>query len=337
MSMNNCIIMKDYVLRLNTISVSDTEEVGVKNAFLGEMFTHPELKAISVPNGFAITASAYKRFIEYNKLDGVHDKLIATLDRNNLGSVYKIGLKARSLILGARMPGDIDDAIIAAYRDLCSDSVIEVAVRSSEISFEKAHQASNDLYETFLNIKSERELIETVKKCFASLFSDLALIEKASKHQAMAVCVQRMIGSEKSCSGVAYTSDPETGFADVIHISGIWGLHEKKLQKSVVHDEFIIYKPAISTGIKSIIQKKLGSKNYMIVHQIDHEIHTVNTPVEKREQFILSDQEVILIANWGIILENYYNGPVSMEWAKDGKSEILYLLQAKPEIFKKLQ
>ena len=335
--MNNFMSMKDYVLRLNTISVSDTEEVGIKNAFLGEMFTHPELQQIRVPNGFAITASAYKRFIEYNKLDGVHDKLLASLDRKNLVSVNKIGLKARSLILGARMPGDIDDAIIAAYHDLCSDSAIEVAVRSSEISFENTHKSSKDLYETFLNIKGERALIETVKKCFASLFSDLALIEKPSTHQAIAVCVQRMIDSEKSCSGVAYTSDPETGFADVIHISGIWGHHAKKLQKSVVYDEFIIYKPSISTGIKSIIQKKLGSKNYMIVHQGDSGIHTVNTPVEMRDQFILLDEEVISISNWGMILENYYNSPVSMEWAKDGKSEDLYLLQAKPDFFKKLR
>jgi pyruvate,water dikinase len=329
--------MKDYVLRLKNISVSDTEEVGVKNAFLGEMFTHPELQEIRVPDGFAITASAYKRFIEYNKLDGVHDKLLATLDRKNLFNVNKIGLKARSLILGARMPGDIDDAIIAAYRDLCSNSAIEVAVRSSEISFAKTHKSSKDVHETFLNIKGERKLIETVKKCFASLFSDLALIEKDLMNQSIAVCVQIMVSSEKSCSGVAYTSDPETGFADVIHISGIWGIHEKKLQESVVPDEYIIYKPSIAAGIKSIIQKKLGSKNYMIVHQVDSGIHTVDTPLKMRDQFILIDDELLSIANWGIMLENYYNSPVSMEWIKDGKSEDLYLLQAKPEIFKKLK
>ena len=330
--------MKDYVLRLKNISVSDTEEVGAKNAFLGEMFTQPELRNIKVPDGFAVTASAYQRFIEYNKLDGVHNKLLASLDKDNLLNIEKIGIKARSLILGARMPGDIDDAIIAAYHELCSGSTMEVAVRSSPISFSQTHISGKDVHDTFLNIKGDRELIETVRKCFASLYSNQALIEKDSNmDQTIAVCVQKMITSEKSCSGVAYTSDPETGFADVIHISGIWGLHGKKLQESVIPDEFIIYKPSISEGLKSIIQKKLGSKKQMMACQDDSEIRTVDTPVDMRDQFILIDEELLSIANWGITLENYYDSPVSMEWAKDGESEDLYLLQAKPENFKKFK
>jgi len=330
--------MKDYVLRLKNISVSDAEEVGVKNAFLGEMFTHSQLREIRVPDGFAVTASAFSRFIEYNKLDGVHDKLLSSLDSENLLNIKKIGLKARSLIVDARMPGDIDDAIIAAYHELCGSSSIAVAVRSSAISFVKTHSSSKDVHDTFLNIKGEREIIETVKKCFASLYSDKALIEKSSNmDQAIAVCVQKMVSSEKSCSGVAYTSDPETGFADVIHISGIWGLQGSKLPESVIPDEFIIYKPSIAEGIKSIIQKKPGIKNFMMTYQDDSEIHTVKTPVEIRDQFILIDEELLSIANWGITLENYYNSPVSMEWVKDGLSEDLYLLQAKPESFKKSQ
>jgi pyruvate,water dikinase len=330
--------MKDYVLRLKNISVSDTEEVGVKNAFLGEMFTQPALQEIRVPDGFAVTASAYQRFIEYNKLDGVHNKLLASLDKDNLSNIEKVGLKARSLILGARMPGDIDDAIIAAYHELCSGSAYAVAVRSSAVSFAQPHLSSKDVHDTFLNIKGEREIIETVKKCFASLYSDRALIEKAANmDQAIAVCVQKMVSSEKSCSGVAYTSDPESGFADVIHISGTWGLHGKKLQESVIPDEFIIYKPTIAEGVKSIIQKKLGSKNYMMSYQDNSEIHTVDTPLEMRDQFILIDEELLSIANWGMTLENYYASPVSMEWAKDGESEDLYLLQAKPENFKKFK
>ena len=330
--------MNDYVLRLKNVSVSDSEEVGAKNAFLGEMFTHPELKEIRVPDGFAVTASAFRRFIEYNKLDGVHDKLLTSLDKENLSNVEKVGLKARSLILDARMPGDIEDAIIAAYHELCSGTDIDVAVRSSAISFAQTHMSGKDVHDTFLNIKGDRNLVQTVKKCFASLFSDKALIEKASNmDESIAVCVQKMITSEKSCSGVAYTSDPETGFADVIHISGIWGLHGKKLPESVIPDEFIIYKPSISEGGKSIIQKKLGSKNYMMAYQDDSEIYTVDTPMEMRDQFILIDEELLSVAHWGITLENYYGSPVSMEWAKDGESEDLYLLQAKPENFKKFK
>lgn len=330
--------MKDYVLRLKNISVSDTEEVGIKNAFLGEIFTQPLLRGIKVPDGFAVTASAFKRFIEYNKLDGVHDKLLASLDRENLSEVAKTGQRARALILGARIPGDIYDSIIAAYRELCSGSASEVAVRSSAIISDQIHASSIDVHDSFLNVKGEKELVETVKKCFASLYSDKALIESTSKkNKVIAVCVQKMVRSDKSCSGVAYTSDPESGFADVIHISGVWGLAGKKLQNDVIPDEFIIYKPTISEGVKSIIQKKLGSKNQMIAYLDNSEIQIMKTPPDLRDQFVLIDDELLSLANWGMTLENYYRYPVSMEWAKDGESEDLFLLQAKTENFKKFK
>ncbi|SDL64433.1 pyruvate, water dikinase [Daejeonella rubra] len=330
--------MKDYVLRLKNISVSDTSEVGAKNAFLGEIFTQPVLHEIRVPDGFAVTASAYQRFIEYNKLDGVHDKLLTSLDRENLSDVAKTGQKARALILGARMPGDIDDTITAAYHELCAGSAVEVAVRSSAISSNQINSDIKDVHDSFLNVKGERELVETVKKCFASLYSEKAIIENTSNlNKSIAVCVQKMVRSDGSCSGVAYTSDPESGFADVIHISGVWGLGGKKLNEGVIPDEFIIYKPTISEGLKSIIQKKLGSKNRMMIYQEDSDIHVVNTPDDIRDQFVLIEEELLSIANWGITLENYYGSPVSMEWAKDGESEDLYLLQAKPENFKKFK
>lgn len=330
--------MKDYVLRLKNISVADASEVGAKIAFLGEIFTQPVLHEIRVPDGFAVTASAYQRFIEYNKLDGVHDKLLASLDRENLSDVAKTGQKARALILGARMPGDIDDTITAAYHELCSGSTAEVAVRSSAISSDQINSDIKDVHDSFLNVKGERELVETVKKCFASLYSEKALIENTSNwNKSIAVCVQKMVRSVRSCSGVAYTSDPESGFADVIHISGVWGLGGKKLHEGVIPDEFIIYKPTMSEGLKSIIRKKLGSKNRMMTYQEDSDIHLVDTPEDIREQFVLIEEELLSIANWGITLENYYGSPVSMEWAKDGESEELYLLQVKPENFMKFK
>lgn len=330
--------MKDYVLRLKNISVADTSEVGAKNAFLGEIFTQPVLHEIRVPDGFAVTASAYQRFIEYNKLDGVHDKLLASLDRENLSDVAKTGQKARALILGARMPGDIDDTITAIYHELCSGSAVEVAVRSSAISSDQINSDIKDVHDSFLNVKGERELVETVKKCFASLYSEKALIENTSNlNKSIAVCVQKMVRSVRSCSGVAYTSDPESGFADVIHISGVWGLGGKKLHEGVIPDEFIIYKPIISEGLKSIIRKKLGSKNRMMTYHEDSDIHLVDTPGDIREQFVLIEEELLSIANWGITLENYYGSPVSMEWVKDGESEDLYLLQVKLENFMKFK
>jgi len=328
--------MKEYVLKLRNISVSDSKEVGAKNAFLGEIFTHPVLHKISVPEVFAVTASAFQRFIEYNKLDGVHDKLLASLDRDNLLNVSKIGQKARSLILGARMPGDIDDAIVAAYHELGSGIATEVAVRSSPIFSDHIYSDNKDVYESFLNVKGDREIVETVKRCFASLYTDNALKERSSStEKSIAVCIQKMVRSDISCSGVAYTSDPESGFADVIHISGVWGLGGKKNLEGVIPDEFIIYKPTISDGVKSIIQKKLGSKSRMMNFQKNSEILLVNTPDDLCDKFVLIEEEILSIANWGMILEDYFGSPVSLEWAKDGVSEDLYLLQAKPENFKK--
>jgi pyruvate,water dikinase len=328
--------MNDYVLRLKNISVSDTEEVGIKNAFLGEILTHPELHQIKVPDGFVVTASAYQRFIEYNKLDGVHHKLLASLNKDDLINVSKIGQKARSLILGARMPGNIEEAILSAYHDLCFGSAYEVAVRSSPLYSNQIQLTKKDLHDSFLNVKGGRELVDSVKKCFASLYSDKALIEGASSmNKAIAVCIQKMVRSDKSCSGVAYTSDPDSGFTDVIHISGVWGLGGKKVLEGVIPDEFIIYKPTIAEGVKSIIQKKLGSKTRMMTYGKDLEMHLVDTPVKMCNQFVLIEGELLSIANWGLVLENYFGSPVSMEWAKDGVSEELYLLQARPENFKK--
>jgi len=330
--------MKEYVLKLRNISVSDSKEVGAKNAFLGEIFTHPILHQISVPDGFAITATAFQRFIEYNKLDGVHNKLLASLDRENLLNISKIGQKARSLILGARMPGDIDDAIVAAYHELYSGISTEVAVRSSPIFSDHIYSGNTDVYDSFLNVKGDREIVETVKKCFASLYTDKALIERSSiVDMYMSVCIQKMVRSDISCSGVAYTSDPESGFADVIHISGVWGLGGKKHLEGVIPDEFIIYKPTISDGVKSIIQKKLGSKSRMMNYQKNSEIQIVDTPDDLCDKFVLIEEEILSIANWGMTLEDYFGSPVSIEWAKDGLSEDLYLLQARPENFKKIR
>ncbi|WP_395626292.1 PEP/pyruvate-binding domain-containing protein [Daejeonella sp.] len=329
-------IIKDYVLRLKNISIANLLEVGVKNAFLGEIFTHPILHDIRVPDGFAITSTAFHRFIEYNKLDGVHERLIASLDSGNLASVDKIGQRARALILGARMPGDIEDAITAAYRELCFESSNEVAVRSSPIDIDLLKTRFIDVHDTFLNIKGDKELIEAVKKCFASLYSEKSLINHSnSSAKSISVCVQKMVRSNKASSGNAFTSDPESGFADVIHITGVYGILDKDYQSDLHPDEFIVYKPNISEGLKAIIQKKMGQKNQMLIFRDNSVIQQLATPEQWRDQFILMDNEILILAEWGMTLENYYGSPISFEWVKDGDSNELFLLQAKPENFKK--
>ncbi len=331
--------MEEYIKKLHTTSVQNIQEVGSKNAFLGEIFTHLTLRDIRVPEGFAITATAFKRFIEYNKLDGVHAGLIKKASLDKRFSIKQIGEKARAIILGARMPGDIYDSIIAAYHELCDDSNAEVAVRSSAIYPDLFNIAEKDLHGTFLNIRGENVLIESVKKCFASLYSDKALRAGIcdDPDRAISVGVQKMIRADKACSGFAYTADPMSGFMDVIHVSGVWGLGEKMLEERITPDEFIIYKPTLPQGIKSIIQKKLGSKSRMLIYKEDAgslRVVEILSPPELREKFILSDEEVLLIANWGMTLESYYNSSMSMEWAKDGYSQDIYLLQAKPKNFK---
>ena len=331
--------MKDYIKKITNISVADINEVGTKNAFLGEIFTHIDLKDIKVPEGFAITVTAFRHFIAYNKLDGAHAKLLVQIDRNKNFNIGEIGKKARELILGARMPGDLSDCISAAYNKLCANSSSEVAVRSSAIHEDLFHISVKDRHETYLNIRGGKALIESVKRCFASLYSDKALradLDQGSD-KVISVGVQKMIRADKACSGFAYTADPLSGFADVIQVSGVWGLGEKMLEERITPDEFIVYKPTLLLGEKSIIQKKMGSKSRMLIYKEEEggSVVEMETPGERREKFILTNEEILTIANWGMTLESYYSSPMSMEWAKDGYSQELYLLQAKPKNFKK--
>ena len=331
--------MKDYILRLNTITRDDIEEVGEKNAFLGEIFTKETLESIMVPDGFVIIASAYRHFISYNKLDGVHDQLISGIDKSDLKSILEIGKRSRDLILGARFPGDLYDRILIACKELLKDSDGKLAVRSSSIDSFPLAINSKDRHDTFLNVRGEKEILNAVKKCFASLYSDQALIEDPDRqNRVISVGVQNMIQADKACSGFAFTSDPESGFTDVIQVNGIWGIRIKNIEQQYIQDEFIVYKPNLHLGINSIIQKKLGAKSHMMVYYANGDnsgMKNVVTSDEMRGKFVLNEDEILKIANWGIVLERYYNSPVSIEWAKDSQSDDLYLLQAKPENFKK--
>lgn len=333
--------MKDYILRLKTITLADAEEVGAKNAFLGEIATQKVPGNIRVPNGFVITASAFRHFIAYNKLDGVHDQLIAGMNKSNPAAISDIAKQARALILGARIPGDLYERILDAYHELMGDTDGRLAVRSSAIEYNSLSINKKDKYDTFLNVAGERELINSVKKCFASLYSDQALAEDPGRlDRAISVGVQRMIRVDQSCSGYAFTSDPQTGFADVIHVCGVWGLVGKNDEQQLMQDEFIIYKPNLHLGVNSIIQKKLGKKSNMLIYQdagAEMELIQLETSFELSKKFILNDEEILTIADWGMALEHYYNSPVSMEWAKDSPSQELFLLQAKPENFKKIK
>jgi pyruvate,water dikinase len=332
-------IMANFIKKFKEIGITDVPEVGGKNASLGEMFSKLSEKGIAVPDGFATNALAFWTFLDYNKLWERLLHLLSTLDRKSFSNLKTIGREARELILQAEMPHDIVIDIVHAYRELCNDGDLAVAVRSSATAEDLPNASFAGQHESFLNIKGEAEVVLAVQKCFASLYTDRAIKYRedngfAHEKVALSVGVQKMVRSDKACSGVAFTLEPESGFKDVIHISGVWGLGENLVQGTITPDEFLVFKPTLLQGKKAIIQKRLGDKaKTMIYAQERSNVSVVNieTPKEKQEQFVLNDDEVKQLAGWCVSIERHYAKPMDIEWAKDGITGKLFIIQARPE------
>ncbi len=327
-----------YIKKFSEISIKDIEDVGGKNASLGEMYNKLAPQKILIPNGFAVTSFAFKHFIEYNKLDGVHARLLEGLDRNNFSNLKEIGTKARELILHARISTDLIEAIDYAYNEVFNGAKLQVAVRSSATAEDLPDASFAGQHDTFLNINSNEDLIHSVQKCFASLYTDRAIKYREDKgfdHSKVfiSVGIQEMVRADKGCSGVGFTLDPESGFEGVIHIEGIWGIGENLVQGTIIPDEYVLFKESLRQNKQAIIQKKLGSKQEMMVYSDQSVEKTVNisTPLELQNRFILTNDEVTKIANWALIIEKHYKKPMDIEWAKDGLTNNLYILQARPE------
>lgn len=330
--------MENYIKNFHDISIEDISEVGGKNASLGEMVTKLAVTEIAIPNGFAVTASAFRHFIWYNKLDGVHERLLAGLDRQTFANLKAIGEKARELILHARMPNDLADAITITYSKVFEGRQQEVAVRSSATAEDLPEASFAGQHDSYLNIKDDKSLVEAVKRCFASLYTDRAIKYREDNrfdHNKVfiSVGIQEMVRSDKACSGVGFTLEPESGFRDVIHLAGVWGLGENIVQGTVTPDEFLVFKPSLKMGKKAIIQKTLGTKDKMMVYSNEKEGSTLNldTPSELKEKFVLTDGEIHRLAKWALVIEEHYRKPMDIEWAKDGVSDKLYIIQARPE------
>lgn len=332
--------MPTYIKKFNEISIDDIAEVGGKNASLGEMYNRLSAKEITIPNGFAVTTTGFRHFIEYNKLNGAPKKILAQLDRTNYTNLNAIGGQLRELILTARMPNNLADAIVAAYKDLLKGAEAEVAVRSSATAEDLPEASFAGQHESYLNIKGEKALLEAVQKCLASLYTNRAIKyreDHAFDHSKilLSVGVQMMVRSDKACSGIGFTLEPESGFRNVVHLSGVWGLGENIVQGAVTPDEFILFKPSLKENRRAIIQKNLGSKSRMMVYagQGETKFSTVNldTPDDLRDKFVLSDEEITKLGNWALAIEEYYQKPMDIEWAKDGNSGELFILQARPE------
>ncbi|MGY5847901.1 phosphoenolpyruvate synthase [Salegentibacter sp. HM20] len=331
--------MSRYIKFFSELSMADLPEVGGKNASLGEMFNELSSEGVLVPNGFATTAEAFREFISENKLQPKLQELLDALDRNNFSNLSEIGSKARNLILNANFNESFKAEIIEAYQKLGGEAEARVAVRSSATAEDLPEASFAGQHDTFLNIHGNDNLLQAVKNCFSSLFTDRAIKyreDKDFKHLeiALSVGVQIMVRADKGCSGIIFTLDPESGFSEIIHISGVWGLGENIVQGLVNPDEFDVFKPSLRKKKNAIIQKSLGRKEMTLVYAGSNgHSSTVNieTSPELQDQFILSEEEILQLANWALAVEEHYDKPMDLEWAKDGISNKIYITQARPE------
>lgn len=332
--------MERFILKFSDINSKDIALVGGKNASLGEMYNNLTSKGINIPDGFAVTVAAFKYFISYNQLGHSLKKAIEQLDIKNFSNLTIVGADARKLLMEGKFPAGLETAILAAYRELSVNKDITVAVRSSATAEDLADASFAGQHESYLNIKGEVPLIFAVKCCFASLYTDRAIKyrhDKGFEHTNvyLSVGIQQMVRSDLGCSGIGFTLEPESGFRDVVHIAGTWGLGETIVQGAITPDEFLVFKPTLESGKKAIIQKNMGAKTKMMVYNDNAAgVNTTLTkiiPREQRQKFVLEDTETEQLARWAIIIEKHYGKPMDFEWAKDGVNNMLYIIQARPE------
>ncbi len=330
--------MKNYIKRFRETGIADVAEVGGKNASLGEMLSALSSKGIAVPDGFATTSFAFEEFLTHNSLQSPLQELMKQLDRKEYSNLKETGASARKLLQEAQLPQQLQKEILRAHKELCGDNHIELAVRSSATAEDLPQASFAGQHESYLNIKGDTALLEAVKKCFASLYTDRAIKYRedngfAHEKVLLSVGVQKMVRADKACSGVCFTLEPESGFRDIIHISGTWGLGENIVQGTVTPDEFFVFKPTLLLKKNAIIQKKLGEKAKTMIYGTDPSAPVINipTPKEKQDQFVLTDEEVTRLANWALVIEEHYQKPMDIEWARDGITGELFIIQARPE------
>lgn len=335
-----------YVKWFAEIGIDDIPLVGGKNASLGEMVRELTAKGVKVPNGFAITAEAYRYFLRESGTDRQIAEILRDLDTRDIENLRSSAMHVRQSIMGARLPEDLEFAIIDAYEQLRGSDVHppDVAVRSSATAEDLPDASFAGQQETYLNVQGCRALLETVRRCFASLFTDRAISYRADKgfdHEkiALSVGVQRMVRSDLAASGVMFTLDTESGFRDAVLINAAYGLGENVVQGSVNPDEYYVFKPTLKQGYSPILQKVIGSKEFKLVYDVGGGKMVKNVPVapDDRARFAINDEEILTLARWACIIEEHYSArhgqptPMDIEWAKDGNTDELFILQARPE------
>lgn len=349
---------KKNILWFEETKIGDIPKVGGKNASLGEMYSELRSQGINVPNGFSVTADAYWHFIQFNNLGVTIENILKGLDTGNMHNLSERGYKVREAVLSAEFPEDLRTEIIEAYSTLSGEYTkkkrltlkknrnhtthpagwVDVAVRSSATAEDLADASFAGQQESYLNVSGEYQLLESIKKCFSSLFTDRAISYRQDKgfgqlQIALSVGVQKMVRSDEASSGVMFTIDTESGFQNAVVINGSWGLGENIVKGKVNPDEFVVFKPTLRLGSRPIIGKKIGSKEHKLIYSVGGNTSTQNVlvPDEDRERFCLTDDEALQLAKWGCEIEDHYRKPMDIEWAKDGKTDELFIVQARPE------
>ncbi|NOR78958.1 MAG: phosphoenolpyruvate synthase [Methanophagales archaeon] len=328
-----------FIKWFDEVGTGDVALVGGKNASLGEMIRNLREKDVNVPFGFAITAEAYRHVIEEAGIREEIRDTLSDLDTHDMENLSARGSKLRALITDADCPADLEEEIRLAYREMEKryGAGVDVAVRSSATAEDLPTASFAGQQETYLNVTGEEKLLKMVMECFASLFTNRAIsyrVDKGFDHLGvyLSVGVQKMARSDLASSGVMFSIDTESGFKDAVFITGAYGLGENVVQGTVNPDQFFVFKPTLKEGFRPIVEKKLGAKRKKLVYK-DKGTGTKqqNVTKEERNRFMLSDDEVLTLARWACIIEDHYGGPMDIEWAKDGITNELFIVQARPE------
>jgi pyruvate, water dikinase len=337
---------KAYIRWFEEIGINDIPLVGGKNASLGEMVRELAPQGIKVPNGFAITAEAYWYLLQEGEIEPRIKEILAGLDTRDAANLAQRGSAIRHAIMAASLPPDLQHAIVSAYRELSkgADGPLDVAVRSSATAEDLPDASFAGQQETYLNVQGEAALLESCKRCFASLFTDRAISYRQDKgfdHTkiGLSIGIQRMVRSDLASSGVMFSIDTETGSQDIVLINAAFGLGENVVQGSINPDEFYVFKPTLKKGFRPIVQKILGSKEFKLIYDIggNKMVRNVPVPPADRSRFAITDDEILSLARWACVIEDHYSRkrgqytPMDMEWAKDGRTGEIFILQARPE------
>ena len=332
--------MKPIIKSFQEISMDDLSQVGGKNASLGEMIKNLSPLGINIPDGFAITADAFYNFLESNSLLLPIQQNLNLIERTTLENLSEASASCRALVMKSIIPENVLDGIKVGYATLSGKygGDFSVAIRSSATAEDSLAASFAGQHDSFLNVRGVEDVLQCVKQCYASLFNDRAIKYRMDngfidKQIGISVGVQIMVRSDKSSAGVAFTLDPETGNKNVIYVTGAWGLGESVVQGAVNTDEFYLFKPALEKKQNSIVNRSLGDKRQMLVFSKAYRknIEWSETPAALRDQYVLNDDELQLLGQWCSVIEKHYNLPMDIEWAKDGESGKLFIVQARPE------